>query len=67
MKWGPRKPSLKGMIAARLSPARFIRHSLGLKAPRGFGWVTDPKKALYNRIYKRLTFSIFDLFKRPKL
>jgi len=66
MKWGPRKPSLKGMIAARLSPARFIRHNLGLKAPRGFGWVTDPKKALYNRIYSRLTFSIFDLFKRPK-
>lgn len=67
MKWGPRKPSLKGMIAARLSPARFIRHSLGLKTPRGFGWMTDPKKALYNRIYSRLTFSIFDLFKRPKL
>lgn len=22
-----------------------------LKAPRGFGWVTDPKKALCNRIY----------------
>ena len=66
MKWGPRKPSLKGMIATRLSPARFIRRNLGLKAPRGFGWVTDPKKALYNRIYSRLTFSIFDLFKRPK-
>ena len=66
MKWGPRKPSLKGMIAARLSPARFIRHSLGLKAPRGFGWVTNPKKALYNRIYHRVTFSLFDLFKRRK-
>jgi hypothetical protein len=66
MKWGPRKPSLKGMIAARLSPARFIRHSLGLKAPRGFGWITNPKKALYNRIYHRVTFSLFDLFKRRK-
>ena len=66
MKWGPRKPSLKGMIAARLSPARFIRHSLGLKAPRGLGWVTNPKKALYNRVYHRVTFSLFDLFKRRK-
>ena len=66
MKWGPRKPSLKGMIAARLSPARFIRHSLGLKAPRGLGWVTNPEKALYNRIYHRVTFSLFDLFKRRK-
>jgi len=28
--------------------------------------MTDTKKALYNRIYSRLTFSIFDLFKRPK-
>jgi hypothetical protein len=54
------------MIAARLSPARFIRHSLGPKAPRGFGWLTNPKKALYNRLYSRITFSIFDLFKRPK-
>lgn len=66
MKWGPRKPSLRRMIAARLSPARFIRHQLGLKVPRGYGWLTNPKKALYNRIYNRLTFSIFDLFKRRK-
>jgi hypothetical protein len=54
------------MIVVRLSPARFIRHNLGLKAPRGFGWLTNPKKALYNRLYSRITFSIFDLFKRPK-
>ena len=63
MKFGLRKPSLKRMIAARISPARFVRHELGLKAPRGLGWVTNPKKALYNRIYRRITFSIFDLFK----
>lgn len=30
-----------------------IRHNLGLKAPRGFGWITNPKRALYNRIYNR--------------
>lgn len=66
MKWGPRRPSIKRRLSARLSLARFIRHNLGLKAPRGFGWVTNPKKALYNRIYSRLTFSIFDLFKPPK-
>lgn len=33
MKFGIRKPSLRGMVAARLSPARF-------------GWLTNPKKAL---------------------
>ena len=32
-----------------------IRHSLGLKAPRGWGWLTNPKRAVYNRIYNRTT------------
>jgi hypothetical protein len=53
MKFGIRKPSLAKRIAARTSVARAIRHNLGLKAPRGFGWLTDPKKAAYNRIYNR--------------
>jgi hypothetical protein len=26
-----------------------------LKAPRGWGWITDPKRALKNRIYNRTT------------
>ncbi len=63
MKFGPRKPSLKKMIAARTSPARFIRHSLGFKAPRGWGWLTNPKKAAYNRVYNRTTCSIFKIGK----
>ena len=25
------------------------------KAPRGYGWITNPKKALYNRVYYRTT------------
>jgi len=63
MKFGMRKPSIRKSIAARTSVKRYIRHSLGLKAPRGWGWLTDPKKAAYNRIYNKTTFSIFDLFK----
>ncbi len=59
MKFGIRTPSLRKSIAARTSIKRVVRHNLGLKAPRGFGWFTDPKKALYNRIYNRTTFSIF--------
>jgi hypothetical protein len=55
MKFGLRIPSLKKRIAARTSAKRFVRHSLGLKAPRGWGWITDPKRALYNRIYNRTT------------
>jgi hypothetical protein len=55
MKLGIRVPSLTKRIAARTSPARAIRHRLGLKAPRGAGWITDPKRAAYNRIYQRTT------------
>jgi hypothetical protein len=39
MKLGLRTPSLRKSIAARTSWRRFVRHNLGLKAPRGFGWL----------------------------
>jgi hypothetical protein len=48
-----RQLSLRKRIAARTSLSRFVRHSLGLKAPRGWGWLTNPKRALYNRVYYR--------------
>ncbi|KUK65774.1 MULTISPECIES: hypothetical protein [Eubacteriales] len=63
MKFGMRKPSIKKSIAARTSVKRYIRHSLGVKAPRGWGWITNPKKALYNKVYRKTSFSIFDIFK----
>jgi hypothetical protein len=53
MKFGFRIPSLTKRIAARTSVKRIIRHNLGLKAPRGIGWLTNPKKAAYNRVYNR--------------
>jgi hypothetical protein len=59
MKFGAWRPSIRGRIAARTSWKRYVRHSLGLKAPRGWGWVTNPKKAAYNRVYSRTTFDIF--------
>jgi hypothetical protein len=55
VKFGFRKPSIKKRIAARTSWKRAVRHSLGLKAPRGWGWLTNPKKAAYNRVYNRTT------------
>jgi hypothetical protein len=55
IRFGLRRPSLKKRIAARTSVKRYIRHNLGLKAPRGWGWVTNPRRALYNRIYNRTT------------
>jgi hypothetical protein len=55
LKVGFRIPSLTKRIAARTSPKRFVRQSLGLKAPKGYGWLTNPKKAAYNRVYSRTT------------
>lgn len=55
MRFGFRKPSLRKRLAARTSPARFIRQSFGLKAPRGWGWLTNPRRAAYNRVYNRTT------------
>lgn len=56
MKLGLRIPSIQKRIAARTSLKRVVRHSLGLKAPRGWGWFTNTKKAAYNRVYNRTTF-----------
>ena len=38
--------------------AEVVRHSLGLKAPRGYGWLTNPKRAAYNRVYNRSTVGL---------
>ena len=53
MKFGFRILSITKRISARTSIKRIIRHNLGFKAPRGMGWITDPKKALYNRVYNK--------------
>lgn len=61
MRFGPRKPSFKKRLAARTSWKRYARRSLGLKAPKGMGWVTTPKKTAYNRVYSRTTIDLFKL------
>jgi len=63
MKFGMRIPSVKKSLVAKTSVKRYIRHSLGVKAPRGWGWLTNSKKAAYNKVYRKTTFSIFDIFK----
>ena len=64
MKFGPRKPSLNKRIAARTSIKRQLVHRLGLKMPRGYGWIRNPKKYVYNKVYNRTTFDIFKLLKK---
>jgi hypothetical protein len=51
MKFGIRRPSFRKRLAARTSWKRVVRHNLGFKAPRGYGWLTNPRKAAYNRVY----------------
>jgi hypothetical protein len=57
MPFGFRRPSWRKSFAARTSVRRIVRNSLGLRAPRGWGWVTNPRRAFYNRIYYRTTRS----------
>jgi len=55
VRFGFRIPSLRKRISARTSLKRYVRNNLGLKAPRGWGWLTSPRKAAYNRVYNRTT------------
>ncbi|MBQ7950641.1 MAG: hypothetical protein IJ278_02840 [Clostridia bacterium] len=66
MKFGLRTPSLKRSLKARTTgrAKKAVKKALlpgyGRK---GAGWVKNPKKAAYNKVYKKTSFSIWDLFK----
>ena len=66
VKIGLRKPSLKKSIKARTTGRvkravkRAIIPGYGKK---GMGWLKNPRKAAYNKVYHKTTFSIWDLFK----
>lgn len=64
MKFGIRTPSIKRSLAAKTSVKRIVRRNLGLKAPRGMGWVTNPKRTAYNRVYDRTTVSFWSLLRK---
>ena len=53
MKFGFRIPSITKRIAARTSVKRIVQNELGLKAPRGYGWITNPHKFIYNKVYNK--------------
>ncbi len=65
MKIGLRTPSLKRSISAR-TKGRFTRAVKRALIP-GYGkpgmGILHPKRALYNKVYRMTTFSIFDLAK----
>ena len=66
MKFGLRTPSLKKMVKSRTTGRvkRAMKKSINpIYSKKGIGLVTQPKKAVYNKIYKKTSFSIFDFFK----
>ena len=64
MKFGPRKPSFMKRLSARTSLKRQVMHRAGLKMPRGYGWIRNPKKYAYNKVYNKTSFDIFKVFKK---
>ena len=66
MKIGMRKPSIKKSIRARTTAKakRAVKRAVNpLYGKKGMGWVNDPTKVAYNKIYEKTTFSIFDMIK----
>lgn len=66
MRIGMRKPSLKKSFRARTTgkAKRRIKKAINpLYGKKGVGFIKNPKKSVKNRIYKKTTFSLWDLFK----
>lgn len=61
-----RKPSIKKSFKARTTgkAKRKIKKALipGY-GKKGMGYIKNPKKSVYDKVYKKTTFSFWDLFK----
>ena len=55
MKFGFRIPSITKRNAARTSVKRIVQNQLGFKTPRGYGWISNPNKFIYNKVYNKTT------------
>lgn len=66
MKIGLRKPSIKRSLKARTTgrAKRTVKSAIiPWYGKKGTGWIKNPKKAVYNKVYHKTSFSLFDLFK----
>ena len=64
MKVGFRKPSIKKSIKARTTGKikRSVKRTVTpLYGKKGTGWVKNPKKAMYNKVYNKTTIGVSDL------
>lgn len=66
MKFGMRKPSFKKSFKARTTGKikRKLKKSLipGY-GKKGAGWIKNPKKAVYNKVYNKTTFGVGDVMR----
>lgn len=66
MKFGVRTQSIKKSVKARTTGKinRQVKRSVvPMYGKKGTGIIKNPKKAVYNKVYKKTTFSFWDLFK----
>lgn len=67
MKFGIRKPSIKKSIKARTTSRvkRAVKKSIiPFYGKKGMGWVRNPKRALYNKVYRKTTIGVGDILKK---
>lgn len=66
MKFGFRTPSISRSVSAR-TRGRVTRTVKRTVVPgygaKGMGWLRNPRRAAYNKVYKKTTFGIGDLFR----
>lgn len=66
MKFGFRKPSIKKSVRARTT-GRVKRKAKANLSPfygkKGTGLVRNPKKSVYNKVYKKTSFDLFKWFR----
>ena len=66
MKFGMRKPSPRRSFKARTT-GKWKRQAKKALIPgygrKGIGWIRNPRKAAYNKIYRWTTFCLCELFK----
>ena len=66
MRFGLRKPSLKKKFKANTTgkwKRKVKRKVVPFYGKKGMGYIKNPKRAVKNKVYNKVTFSFWDLFK----
>lgn len=67
MKFGIRTPNIKKSVRARTTGKikRKIKRTINpLYGKKGMGFINNPKKAIYNKIYNKTSIGILDVIKK---